>query len=307
MLQDAEISDMKVRKRNDTAFARIAMAVEEVVSGELVKRSKSDVYPDGDAAKAWKALQDRYDPRNAVDQQILLTELFGSKLDDRTKGPELWIVDLQRMQTNLNDMGATISDNMLIAHILNELPSEYEHVADNLASQETKTIAGVMTMLKDKFERLKKSGNLKATDEAALVGYKKFAGNCRYCGKRGHKAADYFKNQAEIKNKSGGSDMKSGFHGMCHHCGKKGHKKIDCYQLQNKTKKEKEGEAVVLMAESAYINNVIRQEIVISEEGRSEEVIIIDGDVTIDAHIKFNQPTKLSWADMQVIFVEVKQ
>jgi hypothetical protein len=135
---------MKVRKRNDTAFARIAMAVEDVVSGELVKRSTSDVYPDGDAAKARKALQDRYDPRRAVDQQIMLTELFGSKLDDRTRGLELCIVDLQRMQTNLNDTGATISDNMLIAHILNELPSEYEHVADNLASQENKTIAGVM-------------------------------------------------------------------------------------------------------------------------------------------------------------------
>jgi hypothetical protein len=47
---DAEISDMKVRKRNDTAFARIAMAVEDVVSDELVKRSTSDVYPDGDAS-----------------------------------------------------------------------------------------------------------------------------------------------------------------------------------------------------------------------------------------------------------------
>jgi hypothetical protein len=91
--------------------------------------------------------------------------------------------------------------------------------------------------------------------------------------------------------------MNRGFHGTCHHCGKKGHKKIDCYQLQNKTKKEKEDGAVVLMTESADINNVICQEIVISEEGCSEEVIIIDGDVMIDAHIKFNQPTKFSWAD----------
>jgi hypothetical protein len=57
-------------------------------------------------------------------------------------------------------------------------------------------------ILKDKFERLKKPGILKPpTDETALVGNKKFARNCRYGEKRGHKTDDCFKKQAEKKTR----------------------------------------------------------------------------------------------------------
>jgi hypothetical protein len=98
---EAEVSDRLIRKKNDTAYARIAIAMlsEDVVSTELVKRSMSTVYPEGDAAVAWQALRERYEPRNAVDQQTLLTELFASKLVETTKDPEIWIVELQRMQS----------------------------------------------------------------------------------------------------------------------------------------------------------------------------------------------------------------
>jgi hypothetical protein len=46
-------------------------------------------------------------------------------------------------------------------------------VADNLASQENKTISGVSAILKDKFERLNKSGVVKTNEETMLVGYKR--------------------------------------------------------------------------------------------------------------------------------------
>jgi hypothetical protein len=65
---------------------------EDVVSTELVKRSMSSVYPEGDATLAWQALRERYEPRNVVDQQTLLTELFASKLTDTSKDPEVWIL-----------------------------------------------------------------------------------------------------------------------------------------------------------------------------------------------------------------------
>jgi hypothetical protein len=87
------------------------MMSEDVMSTELVKRSLSSVYPAGDAALAWQALRERYEPRNAVDQQTLLTELCALRLD-MSKGPEVWIVELLRMQSQLNGMGATVSDNM---------------------------------------------------------------------------------------------------------------------------------------------------------------------------------------------------
>jgi hypothetical protein len=67
---------------------------------------------------AWQALADRYELKNAVDQQTLMTELFAYTLENDSKDPEVWIVELQRMQTKLNAMGATVSDNMAIGHIL---------------------------------------------------------------------------------------------------------------------------------------------------------------------------------------------
>jgi uncharacterized ferredoxin-like protein len=121
--------------------------------------------------------------------------------------PEVWIVEPQRMQSQLNGMGASVSDSMLMANILGELLNEYDHVADNLASQENKTIASVSLILKDNYERLKKSANIKSSEETVLVGYKKFSGDCRYCGKKGHTSADCFKkrddrNKTEVvKNK----------------------------------------------------------------------------------------------------------
>jgi hypothetical protein len=53
-------------------------------------------------------------------------------------------------------------------------------VADNLASDAFKTIISVIVALKDKFERLKKSGKTDPKGEMVLVGSKRFAGNCRY-------------------------------------------------------------------------------------------------------------------------------
>jgi hypothetical protein len=93
----------------------------------------------------------------------------------------------------MNAMGATVSDNMVKGHILSRLPPEYDHVANNLASQENKTVASFSSILKDKYERLKRSGKAKTSEETVLVGYKRFSGDCRYCGKKGHKAAECFK------------------------------------------------------------------------------------------------------------------
>jgi hypothetical protein len=84
----------------------------------------STVYPGGDATLAWQALADRYEPQNAVDQQTLITELFAYTLESDSKAPKVWIVELQIMQTKLKSMGATVSDNMVMGHILSRLTPE---------------------------------------------------------------------------------------------------------------------------------------------------------------------------------------
>ena len=96
--------------------------------------------------------------------------------------------------------------------------------------------------------------------EKALVGFKRFSGNCHYCGKKGHKSSKCFKKQQEEKTKDGSAGYGGGdsqmFTGACHHCGKKGHKKADCFQLKNNGDKKSnfdEKGAVVLMVEDVGV------------------------------------------------------
>jgi hypothetical protein len=166
---------------------------------------------------AWNALADRYAPKKTVDRQTLVTELIATKLDNE-KDPELWIIELQRMLSKLHELGENISDGLLMAHFLGSLPKEYEKVFDNLANQDNKTFLSVMVTPKDKFERLRKSSKSSGSNgEAILMSYKKFSGDCSYCGRKGHKAADCSKKREnEGQKKVEDSKEKKHFLVKCH-------------------------------------------------------------------------------------------
>jgi hypothetical protein len=73
----ADVTNVDERQLNHKEYSRIAMAMgmDDVVSSQIVKRAVSEVYPDGDAAVAWLALAERYEPKKAVDKQVLFEEL----------------------------------------------------------------------------------------------------------------------------------------------------------------------------------------------------------------------------------------
>jgi hypothetical protein len=56
----AKVTDDDTIKLNHRAYSRLAMAMDmdDLVSSQIVKRSISKVYPEGDAALAWKALKE---------------------------------------------------------------------------------------------------------------------------------------------------------------------------------------------------------------------------------------------------------
>jgi hypothetical protein len=82
-------------------------------------RSVNSVCPEGGAELTWQALADRHEPKNAVDQQTLMTEFVCFYAGEWSKDPMVLTLELQRMQTRLKTMGATVSVNMVIGHILN--------------------------------------------------------------------------------------------------------------------------------------------------------------------------------------------
>ncbi|KAG7337993.1 gag-polypeptide of LTR copia-type [Nitzschia inconspicua] len=236
------------KKMNRKAYRKLALSCDDAVSHQLIKKSISVDFPQGSAKKTWEVLADRWEPKKEVNKQTLTNELFTLKLDDVSKDPEKWIMLLQEKQTKLQVMGETISDGLLMSHILGNLPKEYEHVADNLARDSNRTITSVTDELKEKFERMKIAGTVDDS-EKALTGYKKFSGNCNYCGKQGHKSSQCFKKEQAERTRNKKSDKgKTKFQGECYHCGKKGHKKADCFKLKQEEKADESG-AVVFMAE----------------------------------------------------------
>ena len=56
------------------------------------------------------------------------------KLDDVSKDPNEWIIDLEslRLQINQIDLVSKMSDRDLMIHIMNSLPEQYDPVIYNL-------------------------------------------------------------------------------------------------------------------------------------------------------------------------------
>jgi hypothetical protein len=134
-------------------------------------------------------------------------------------------------------------------------------------------------------------GKIGTSGEPVLLGYKKFSGDCRYCGKRGHKAADCYKKKGDEKSKTEGYKGKKNFNGTCHKCGKKGHKKADCYHLKDKAGSEEKG-AVVLVATPWCIET---QDV---QQTKTEDMVSVDYYDTLDDLLQADQTSKMSWASI---------
>ena len=112
------------RKMNRKVFLKLALACDDRVSHQLIKRSTSTDFPQGDAKKAWQALKDRWEPKKEVNKEMLTSELFALKLDDVSKDPEKWILDLQDKQEKLKDLAEIVSDGLL----MNTSSATYEKI-----------------------------------------------------------------------------------------------------------------------------------------------------------------------------------
>ena len=90
-------------------------------------------------------------------------------------------------------MGAAVSKDDLMLHILNHLPTTYEttaEICEDDLMKGTLTLEILRERLTTKYRRIKMNDTVK-TDSVALY-TKQFKGMCKVCGKIGHKGADCF-------------------------------------------------------------------------------------------------------------------
>ena len=131
-----------------------------------------------------------------------------------------------------------MSDEYLIIHILNNLPSEYELKVEQMEGRINQydnllTLDKVCSMLSLKFEKLNVSNEDDIDDEEIEKGLvtSQFKGRCNNCGKYGHKKQDCIRN-GNNNNRNDTTENKGGFNGTCNYRNKFGHNQEYCRKKQ---------------------------------------------------------------------------
>jgi hypothetical protein len=119
----------KLRTLNELAYEDMILSIDGGsdsgrVAFQIVRNSKTSDLNDGDAALAWKRLNDKFEPKIAPNRLKLKNEFYSSKLKNKDN-PDMWITSLEDIRFRLEALGSTISEEDLMEHILNSLPREY--------------------------------------------------------------------------------------------------------------------------------------------------------------------------------------
>ncbi len=75
---------------------------------------------DGNTVLAWKRLKDKYAPKLTPKKLELHTRAFQvNHLKNSDQDPKVWIMYLEGLRMKLKDLGSTMTDEDVMAHILN--------------------------------------------------------------------------------------------------------------------------------------------------------------------------------------------
>ena len=281
---------IEARKANNNAYNDLVLACSGDIGFAIVDEATSEDLPDGDARLAWINLEKKFQPSTSANKVQLRKEFNASKLNSWSQDPDEWITKLEIKRKRLIKMGTEINDEDLMIHILNNLPSEYDNVAEAMERRLDDVIKPLeIGELRDelvmKFNRIKKNKGLNGdtnsdeVEESALAAFssRNFKGRCYNCGEFGHKKQDC----PQLKNNNG----KNTFNGNCFYCGKRGHKKSECRRYKKKLLeeaaanlvREQEDDEVVLIGMENLNCNCCRN---VESQVVTEEVIEIEVETT---------------------------
>ena len=270
-IDDAEI---KIRHLNAVAYSMLNMAVSDPVSFGAVYNAQTLELPDGDAAQAIENLDKIFKSKSSAKKHELEQSFHDCKLTKEEKNPDEFFAELDkiRLQLQIDYDLKTYDDETVKAHILyNVKPRIYETVMHVIKRDIDMGTVITLENLKEDLRRVftQRHGEYKKEGHAESVLYanenfkkkfkKVFKGDCRNCGKKGHKAAECWqleKNKnlrpAQFKPKSESAYNVVDQKRHCDYCGKDNHNVEQCFKRQkderNKAGLNKESAELVIMA-----------------------------------------------------------
>jgi gag-polypeptide of LTR copia-type/Zinc knuckle len=188
---------------NSLAFSHLVTSMDiskdlTKVAVNLLRACKSTNYPNGDAHAAFKALNGYYNVKSVASAQMLLSKYHAMELKTN-QDPAVFIANMQSMRAKIEeaDPSQAIGDQAFILRIINKLSAQYDSVHDILEKDIDAgvwpTISEVLEKLTIRYQHLQahlndNGGEKTKADTVLFAG--SFKGNCRNCGKRGHKSQD---------------------------------------------------------------------------------------------------------------------
>jgi len=206
-------------KNNNKAYHYLVMACTGKAFNNVQAAEDAEGY--GNARKAWVELTKRYSDLSETDLIVLTTEFNSCKIKKLTDDPTLWYAELEHIQAKMVKAGAqTKSDPEMVATIMMQIPKEYEMATQALQVKTSKerTLELVKTIYWEYWSYKYKNTNMKENvpeENQTLYAdgreqsktkkpWKKYKGDCSWCGIQGHKAVDCMKRKA-AENKPDGT------------------------------------------------------------------------------------------------------
>lgn len=211
--------------------------------------SKLILYTSGDAGSlveqfessrsgklAWEALKAKYDPKGRAGKVDLYRDMMAAKLED-ADDPDKLFLRMEGNRRQLQDMGQSVSDEMLLGMTLSKLPPSYDTLVTILEADDELEYDDMKEQVRSYWKRKVKESLNKDTGEvkALAAEVKKERGACYGCGLKGHIIANC--PTRSTQSNTGGQQGRP-FRGFCHVCSGQGHKAVDCPRVMKQNLKD---------------------------------------------------------------------
>jgi gag-polypeptide of LTR copia-type/Zinc knuckle len=250
------------RKQNKSAYSALMLACTDKASFGAIDEARTTDNPNGMAKLAWDNLLKRFEPTDQTSEIEILDKLHNCTCSEH-QNPDDWFAELIYIQQQAKSIKMELSDNQLIAHVLNNLPSQYKEYKAILLKQAKDgdlKITDTRDLLRTAYKQMERENKVDKEDTGFVGQFKKqFKGRCNKCGRYGHKSNDCK------------SDQLNGFKGKCNYCGILGHKENDC----RKKKREEENK-------NTRIANVANE----TKEGEDKDVCFTTTGILLHARIE---------------------
>jgi hypothetical protein len=155
-----------------------------------INGARSAEFPNGNAKEAWdKLASTMYESSNMANVITFLSGQWTKCTINEDENPNIWFVELDRIQERLSSTSSAISDGAYVAHVVKNLSEVYKSLVAGkfgLSNSQSKISRG-KSMNTTIFMYVTKSRQIRMASRPSfrIFSKSKFKGDCRKCGKYG--------------------------------------------------------------------------------------------------------------------------